>query len=244
MNKKLDGSYLFKIAKLMESHKFKNTPSFYDSIKGKGFKIIGELKKMDLYNDFVDYEFDFDSYAKEMSEFASALCIITEDGLMGDVSFVSQYYNSAQIPIIMRDIIVNPIQIFEAKELGASAITLLMSIISRAHIRHFIQQAKSLQIDVIAEASNIREIELAIEGGAKIFSINLYNDFFDEEKLADLYKYLPAGALKIAHSYIDSFRDIKKIKEIGFDAVIISNFFVAEQRKGIYKILAERIDEI
>ncbi|MDR2940730.1 MAG: hypothetical protein LBV08_10505 [Clostridiales bacterium] len=245
INRKPDGSYLYRIVKLLESHEPKPIPCLIEYFNSKGFSVIFELKKMDFYNDYIDDEFDLARYAEGMGKFCSAFYVVTEDcGLLGDTSFISRLYGLTKLPIIQRDVIVSPMQIIEAKKRGASAVCLIMPAMQREFLKNLIQQAELLKIGAITEAFDAGDIQGAVECGAKIISINLNVAYFDEHRIRSLFELIPKDVVSICHTYIDKFEDLMALKVIGFDGAVISNFYDKHQRGDIFRQISERVREL
>lgn len=161
---------------------------------------------------------------------ARALSILTDgkgfDGALSDVRQVAEAFPT--IPILRKDFIVDLKQIRETSRSGATAVLLIVAALQE-RLPAFIQEAQHHQLDPVVEVHDRKELELALESGAKIIGVNNRNLFtfqVDLQTSVDLSAHIPKECLKIAESGIRSTSDGKKMREAGFDAVLVGEALV------------------
>ena len=114
--------------------------------------------------------------------------------------------------------------IYEAKVLGASAVLLICSILEREELRAYRELCDELGLSALVEAHDDREVEKAIQAGARIIGVNNRNlkDFsVDTENSSRLRRMIPREILFVSESGVRDAADVAKLREIGADAVLI-----------------------
>lgn len=114
--------------------------------------------------------------------------------------------------------------IYEARLLGASAILLICAILSEQQIREYIHICDELGLSALVEAHNEAEIHTALNAGARIIGVNNRNlkDFtVDTDNSRKLRQLIPPDVLFVSESGISNASDIKRLQDIGADAVLI-----------------------
>ena len=119
---------------------------------------------------------------------------------------------------------VDEYQIYQAKTLGAAAVLLICSILSEEQLGEYIKICDSLGISALVEIHNEKEAGMAVRAGARIIGVNNRNlkdftvDTANSKKLRDL---IPDDIIFVSESGVKSTDDIRAIREIGADAVLI-----------------------
>lgn len=131
-----------------------------------------------------------------------------------------------QIPILRKDFIVSEVQIYESKLLGASAILLIVSILTDEELTRFIRTAKGLGLSALVETRTEEEIRRAVLAGARIIGVNnrdLRDFSIDNTRAARLHSLVPEDTLFIAESGIQKREDIEEFLAAG-----IRNFLIGK----------------
>ena len=162
---------------------------------------------------------------------ASALSVLTDETFFGgsnDDLKTARKFNYC--PILRKDFVVDEYQVYEAKAIGADAVLLIASVLSRQEIERFTALAHRLGMEVLLEFYAVEELEKYVPGvdltginnrNLKDFSVN-----FDHA--IQMARQLPAGTLKIAESGIRRPQDIDLLKDAGFDGFLIGELFMRE----------------
>ena len=132
----------------------------------------------------------------------------------------------------------------EAKLLGASAVLLICSILSREQLKDYIAHCDRLGLSALVEAHDEKEVKMALDAGARMIGVNNRNlkDFSvnvqNSRRLRDL---IPPEVLFISESGITDARDIEALRDVGVDAVLIGETLMrAEDKKAKLQELKSR----
>ena len=167
---------------------------------------------------------------------ASALSVLTDTHFFGgcndDVITARQVNN---IPILRKDFTIDEYQIIEAKSIGANAILLIASVLTKAEIKTFTTLALSIGLEVLLEIHTEKELEkynsdISLVG---INNRNLNTFEVDFENAIRLAKALPEQTVKIAESGISDYKNIEYLKTHGFDGFLIGENFMKTENPGL-----------
>lgn len=204
----------------------KEKPGFLQALKVQGMSYICEVKKASPSKGLIAPEFLWLDIAKEYEAAgASAVSCLTEPFyFMGQNGYLEKIAEEINIPVLRKDFTVDEYMIYEAKVLGASAVLLICSILSKEQIREYIQICDMLGLSALVEAHDEREVQMAVDAKSRIIGVNNRNlkDFsVDTDNSRRLREQIPAEILFVSESGVQSAKDVKKLREIGADAVLI-----------------------
>jgi len=201
-------------------------PSFAQVLKQDGLSIIAEIKRSSPSQGAIA---DLDPIAAAQDYAAggaSALSILTEERQFGGkLEYISQVAEVVNLPILRKDFTVHPQQIIEAKNVGASAVLLIVAILG-AKTAEYLAFAQDLGLDVLVEVHDEAELELALKAGTKILGVNNRNlknlkiDLANAPKLIDLAKQAGFEGILVAESGYKSASELSEVKQFA-DAVLI-----------------------
>lgn len=200
--------------------------SFEKALQKKGISFICECKKASPSKGIIAKEFPYLQIAKEYEEAgADAISVLTEPKwFLGRDSYLKEIAGEVRIPCLRKDFTVDEYMIYEAKLLGASAILLICSILSKSQLQEYIAIADSLGLSCLVETHNEKEVEMALETKARILGVNNRNlkDFtIDTQNSGRLKQMVPEGVLFVSESGITGREDVARLEKIGVDAVLI-----------------------
>lgn len=207
-----------------------NRASFKEALKKDGLSIIGELKKASPSKGVIVQDFRPMELLKEYGKIADAVSVLTEEKFfLGSPEYLREAAKNTDLPLLRKDFIVDEIQIYEAKILGASAILLICAILSVDELKKYLDIAKSLDLDVLVESHDKEELEKALEAGAEIIGINNRNlSTFDLtiDTTLNLLPFIPEGKVIVSESGFHTAEDILKIKGTRVDAILVGESFM------------------
>lgn len=225
----------------------KGSYEFERALKKPGLSFICECKKASPSKGLISPDFPYLEIAKDY-ENAGADCIsvLTEPELfLGSNRYLEEISANVSIPCLRKDFTIDEYMIYEAKTLGASAVLLICSLLSKTSIREYISVCDELGMSALVEAHDEDEVKSALDSGARIIGVNNRNlkDFtVDMNNAARLRKMIPEGIIFVSESGIKSPEDIKAVRESGADAVLIGEMLMrAPDRR---KMLAELRGEL
>ena len=215
---------------------------FLSALKKKNLSFICEIKKASPSKGIIAENFPYVEIAEEY-EAAGADCVscLTEPKyFLGSDEIFSQVRKKISLPMLRKDFTVDEYQIYQAKVLGADAVLLICAILSANELEKFLKICADLKISALIETHDENEIKTALSVGAEIIGVNNRNlknfevDFSNAEKLREI---IPAEKIFVAESGVKTSDDIKILKKIGADAVLIGETLMRAADKK--KILAE-----
>jgi len=193
---------------------------------GKTISLIAEVKKASPSKGLISEDFDYLKVASQYEQLgAAAISVLTEeDYFLGSPVYLREIREQVQIPLLRKDFIIDPYQIYEAKLLGADAILLIVRLLDDTQIREFLNIAGDLGLDCLLETHSEPEVQRAILAGAKIIGINnrdLQTFNVNLENSHRLGEIVPKGIIKVSESGIHTAQDIQSVLKWGFDAVLM-----------------------
>lgn len=238
----------FDLALLMEQVKeVKERPSFYEALAKEGLSIIGEVKKASPSKGLIKPDFNPLEIAKEYETCVDAVSVLTEqDYFLGDDEYLKQISESIKLPTLCKDFIIDEVQIYRAKLLGASAVLLIAAILSDEELIRFLDIVKSLGMDALVEVHTHEELIRVLSTKARIIGINnrdLKNFETSLEVTKLLRTHIPEDIIVVSESGIHGEEDIKLLSESKVNGVLIGECFMrtdniqklAEAFKNAYK---------
>ncbi len=199
---------------------------FEKALKTDDIAFICEVKKASPSKGVIAENFPYLQIAKDYETAgASAISVLTEPNkFMGSVEFLRRISAEVKIPVLRKDFTVDEYMIYEAKILGASAVLLICAILSEEQLADYIKLAHSLGMSALVEAHDEREIETALNAGARIIGVNnrdLKNFNVDTNNSARLRSLVPKDKIFVSESGIQTAEDVEKLRKIGVNAVLI-----------------------
>ena len=197
---------------------------------------ICECKKASPSKGLIAPDFPYLEIAKSY-EAAGADCIsvLTEPKwFLGADQFLKEIASEVKIPCLRKDFTVDPYMIYEAKLLGASAVLLIMSILDEKTAGEYLKIADSLGLSALVETHNDEEVKQALNIGARIIGVNNRNlkDFtVDTENSRKLRQLIPSDVIFVSESGVSSPEDVKKLRRIGADAVLVGETLMRAEDK-------------
>jgi indole-3-glycerol phosphate synthase len=166
----------------------------------------------------------------------SALSILTNKKYFGgNCKDIINVRNNINIPILRKEFIIDEYQIIEAKSIGADAILLIASVLTKNEILNFTKLAKSLNMEILLEIHNEQELSLINQyvDCVGVNNRNLKTFEVDIQNSINLSGKIPNDFVKISESGISSVSAIKTLKEYGFQGFLIGENFMKTENPGL-----------
>ncbi|MBO4375304.1 MAG: indole-3-glycerol phosphate synthase TrpC [Lachnospiraceae bacterium] len=217
--------------------------SFEKVLKKPGISFICECKKASPSKGIIAEDFPYLQIAKEYEKAgADAISVLTEPKwFLGDDSYLKEIAAAVNIPVLRKDFTVDEYMIYEAKLLGASAVLLIVSILSKEEIARYLGICDDLGLSALVETHDEEEIHTAIDAGARIIGVNNRNlkDFSVDTSLSGrLRKLIPEDIIFVSESGVKTSEDVSIIRTNGADAVLVGEVLMrAEDKKAKLKEL-------
>jgi len=207
--------------------------------KKNNINIIAEIKKASPSAGIICADFNPAQIARNyLKAGVDAVSILTDvQYFKGKPEYITQTREILQtIPILRKDFIINPVQIYEARALGADSFLLISAILTSSELKEFIDIGRSLGMEPLVESHSQDELIKTIDSDAKIIGINnrnLRTFVVDLNISKELIKIIPKNTIAVSESGIYKKDDVIIMKNIGFNAILVGE---AIMKNGIKKI--------
>jgi indole-3-glycerol phosphate synthase len=167
---------------------------------------------------------------------AAAISVLTEvHYFKGAPEFIRQMRPVIQLPILRKDFILEPIQVYETAALGADALLLIVSLLEPGQLRALLLLTRSLGLEALVEVHTAAEMEMALSAGARLIGINSRNlhtfEMFPDRAL-ELAPLAPREVTLVAASGIKSPADLERYLAAGIKAFLIGETLVISDDPG------------
>lgn len=212
--------------------------SFFEGlVDSDDIAVISEVKKASPSKGLIRADFDPVEIAEVYETHgASALSVLTDEKFFqGSVTYLEQIANTVKLPILRKDFTIDPYQIYEARAIGASAILLIVSILTPEELEDYLGLSKQLDLDALVEVHSEEELVVALDVGAEIVGINNRNLKTFEVSLDTTFSFIdrmPDDILKVSESGIYTRDDVVKLRDAGADAVLVGESLMREEDMG------------
>lgn len=199
---------------------------FRKALSGDEISFICEVKRASPSKGLIAPDFPYLDIARDYERAgASAISCLTEPfWFKGRDEYLADISNAVKIPVLRKDFTVDEYMIYQAKTLGASAVLLICSILSKEQLSEYLGIAHSLGLSALVEAHDEDEVRTALSVGAGIIGVNnrdLRSFTVDINNSARLRKLVPPEILFVSESGIKTAADIEALRSNGTNAVLI-----------------------
>jgi indole-3-glycerol phosphate synthase len=203
-------------------------PSFRQALRGPSVAIIAEVKRRSPSKGTINAGLSAGEQAAAYAAGgAAAISILTEPvhfGGSGDD--LEDARSRVLIPVLKKDFHVHPVQLLEAKALGASAVLLIARALSPQLLATMATAARDLGLDALVEIRSEEELERALAVDAQVIGVNnrnLETLEIDSETSARLIPLIPSGRVAVAESGVHDASDIQRAATVGADAALVGS---------------------
>jgi indole-3-glycerol phosphate synthase len=158
---------------------------------------------------------------------AAALSVLTDERHFGgSLEDLRAARAACDLPILRKDFIVDPYQLFEAAVNGADAVLLIVRALDDRALRALYEEARGLDLDCLVEVHDAEELQRALELEADVIGINnrdLDQGTIDVSTTYELMPDVPAGKTIVAESGISAREELEELERVGVDAVLIGS---------------------
>jgi indole-3-glycerol phosphate synthase len=164
---------------------------------------------------------------------AAALSVLTDERHFGgSLEDLRAARAACDLPILRKDFIVDPYQLYEAAVHGADAVLLIVRALDDRQLRAMYEEARGLDLDCLVEVHDAAELRRALELDAEVIGIN--NRDLDEQRVDiqttfELMPDVPAGKTVVAESGISGREELYELERVGVDAVLIGGALMTSE---------------
>lgn len=167
---------------------------------------------------------------------ASCLSVLTDERFfLGNLRYLALIREQVRLPLLRKDFLYDPYQLFEARAAGADAILLIAAMLELSQLQDLAAQAGELSLDVLLEVHDERETEMALETDVELIGINnrdLRTFVTDLGTTGRLSRMIPAERMVVAESGINTRDDVVRLKAAGAGAFLIGESLMREEDIG------------
>ena len=209
---------------------------FEAALRQQDFNFICEVKKASPSKGIIAEHFPYLDIAKEYEVAgAAAISVLTEpDFFKGDKKYLKEIASTVKIPVLRKDFIIDEYQIYQAKLWGASAILLICACLDVPTLTKFRELADSLGLSSLVEAHDEREVQMAIDCGARIIGVNNRNlkDFtVDVQNSVRLRNLVEDDVIFVSESGLETPEDIQVLRDNNIGVALMGETFMRSPNK-------------
>lgn len=221
------------------------TRPFIEAInKPRQISLIAEIKRASPSLGIIRQDFNPQQIAFQYQEAGvQAVSVLTEeDYFSGSLSYINEVKNSTDAPILRKDFIIEPYQVYESRFFGADAILLIADLLTKETLSELMQLAKSIGLDCLVEVHNEKELKKVLNLKPELIGINnrnLHTLEVDLKNTERLFPLIPKDKVIVVESGIKSRQDVLFLKILGVNACLIGTAFMeaADVRKKIEEMM-------
>jgi indole-3-glycerol phosphate synthase len=199
--------------------------------------IIAEIKKASPSKGVIRANFNPVEIAKSYEQHGAAcLSVLTDrDFFQGHEEYLQQARAATSLPVIRKDFIIDPYQVYEARAINADCILLIVAALDDAQLKNLLALAHELGMDVLMEVHDHEEMQRAIASGARLIGINNRNLRTFEVSLQNTLGMLdrvPADRILVTESGIHAAADVKLMRDHQVHAFLVGEAFMRAADPG------------
>ncbi|CAN5849172.1 indole-3-glycerol phosphate synthase TrpC [soil metagenome] len=214
-------------------------PSFAEALRAEGLSVVAEVKRRSPSRG--DLAPDLDPFVQAgayATGGAAAISVLTEtDYFAGSMADLKAVAGAVPVPVLRKDFIVDPLQVWEAAAGGAAAVLLITAVLDDAELSSLIAEAGRADLDALVEVHTEAEAHRAMAAGARVVGVNNRDlddfsvDLTTAERIAPL---IVDAAVTVAESGVFTGLDAARMGAAGYDAVLVGEaLVVADDPAGL-----------
>jgi len=206
--------------------------SFRNAIMGEELSLVAEIKKNSDSGMIHLKLFEPVELQKELEKSGvSAFSVVTEkdcyDGCAGHLRAIRR---TCSLPILRRDYIISPYQLYESRVIGADAVLLIAELHDNATLGKYISLAQRIGLECVVEVHSQSELRNAIEAGAETVNIylrSLHSIEAAADRISEIRELIPPSVAVMLEGGISNPSDISTARQLGFNAVMLGDYLMS-----------------
>jgi len=210
---------------------------FTAALSREGLNIIAELKKASPSRGVLRQSYDPAALAQDYEcAGAAAISVLTEEQyFQGSTAHLRAVRGRVAVPVLRKDFIFDPWQVWEARAADADSFLLIAAILEDAAFRELLALGRDLGMEPLVEVHTRAELDCALEAGARIVGVNNRDlRTFDVrlETSLELVERIPDECLAVSESGLRGHADLARLRTAGFDAFLIGEHLMVSADPG------------
>lgn len=196
--------------------------------------LIAEIKKASPSGGLIRDPFEPAELARAYQEAGAACLSVLTDApyFQGSPADLVTARSACALPVLRKDFMIDPFQVFEARAMGADCILLILAALSDAQARELEEIARGLDMSVLAEVHDRRELDRALGLHTRLIGVNnrnlrtLKTDLATAEELVPL---IPADRIPVAESGLRTPEDVRRMADAGARCILVGEHLLRQQ---------------
>ena len=210
---------------------------FAGALSRAGFNVIAELKKASPSRGVIRGDYAPAELAPKLEGAgAAALSVLTEEEFfLGSLADLKAARKATHIPVLRKDFIIDPWQVWEARAAEADSFLLIAAILSDAQLAELLSAGRELGMEPLVEVHTHAELARALAADARILGINNRDLRTFEVRLETslgLIHEVPRGRIAVSESGLRSHADLLRLRDAGFQAFLVGELLMQAEDPG------------
>ena len=199
--------------------------------------LIAEVKKASPSKGLIRADFEPVKIARQYAEHgATCISVLTDENyFQGHLDFLRSISNAIATPLLRKEFVVDPYQVYEAKASGASAVLLIAECLEPESLKELHDLIVYLEMTPLVEFHERKNLDMCLECGAKLIGVNNRNlNTFetDLDHVIQMRTRIPDDRIVVAESGIFTFDDVKKIRDANIQAMLVGESLMRQEDVG------------
>jgi indole-3-glycerol phosphate synthase len=210
---------------------------FAGALRAPGVSLIAEIKRASPSRGLLRHDFDAVGLAREYeANGAAAISVLTDQHFFqGSLDHLCTVRQDVGLPVLRKDFVFDPYQVYEARVAGADAVLLIVAALGDGDLKALHRLVQQLGMAALVEVHNAAELERALKIDPQIIGVNnrdLRTFKVDLETTARLRSLVPAEVILVAESGVHTRDDVARLATIGADAMLVGEALVRAEEVG------------
>jgi indole-3-glycerol phosphate synthase len=206
---------------------------FAGALERDAINVIAELKKASPSAGVLRASFDPAALARDLEQAgAAALSVLTEEEFFqGSLAYLRDARGASSVPVLRKDFIVEPWQVWEARAANADSFLLIVAALAPEMLAELLTLGRELGMEPLVEVHTAAELSTALGAGARMVGVNnrdLHTLAVHVETSLELIAAIPDECIAVSESGLRSAEDLARLRSAGFDAFLIGEHLMRE----------------
>jgi indole-3-glycerol phosphate synthase len=207
------------------------TRDFRRALTGPAPRVIAEVKRVSPAKGPLNPTLSPSRLARTYAAAgAHALSVLTDEAFFhGSDADLVEARDAVELPVLRKDFVLSPYQVYEARALGADAVLLIAALLASSDLAELHALAEALGLAALVEIHAVAEVPAALGAGARLVGINnrdLTTFAVDLATTEQVCRHLPAGLTIVSESGVASAADVQRVVAAGATAILVGEALV------------------